>query len=50
MKNKMTIYFDSENSKDSHDIYMYLVDLLENEVLHKGIITKLSTQLTINCN
>ena len=46
----MTIYFESDNSNHSHDIYLYIVELLENKVKDKSIVNKLSIELTINYN
>ena len=48
MKNKMTIYFMTENSKESRKIYDLIQELIEKHIIHSGITDKIQTELNSN--
>ena len=44
----MSIYFMTENSKESRKIYDLIQELLETHIIHKGITDKIQTELNSN--
>ena len=48
MRNKISIYFKSDNQKHSQEIYNYIDDLLKTHIIDKSILKNISTELNIN--